>query len=71
MFSTKSIDEAGIKNGSEKPNDKLSIQQKVLKVQRIYQKYVFDYSVDYTNIHDDFTNIPFHYLGTCVEVNLR
>ena len=33
---------------------------KILKVQRIYQKYKFDYSVDYTNIHDDSANIRFH-----------
>ena len=37
----------------------------------IYQKYIFHYSVDYTNIHDDFANIWFHYSGTCVEVDLR
>ena len=29
------------------------------------------YSVDNANIHDDFTNIWFHYSGTCVEVDLH
>ena len=47
------------------------IWQNVLKVQSIYQKYIFHYSVDYTNIRDVFGSIWFRYSGTLVEADLH